>query len=216
MKISLSFYAACSLLFLAAACRVDEDDPKVSFDYPRTFVLTGTDSSRAIQYQYLHSDPNPPLFDSITPPNFADFPDSVAAWLAPGRFRLPFEQIELLSDQSARIRRGPGGPDTVVSARRKDNNLGSDYVVYFQTDTGQDSLWMNISQFTGTPKITVPAYIFQYSYRPFQPPFQFVHSPVGKFYLPYSTTPWTYLSLFEGFNNNTDTAAVKRVDMEYQ
>ncbi len=213
MKISLSLYAA---LLLAAACRVDNDDPQVSFDYPRTFVLTGTNTSRAIQYLYLHGDPNPPLFDSITPPNFADFPDSVAARLAPGQFRLPFEQIELLSDQSARIRRGPGGPDTVVSARRKDNAISTDYTVYFPTDTGQDSLWMQITQFTGAPKITVPAYIFQYSYRPFQPPFQFVHSPVGKFYLPYSTTPLGYLSLFEGFDNNTDTAGVKLVEMEYR
>lgn len=202
----------CLFLF---ACRKEESFP-ITLEYPRTFELVEIRNTHPIWYEYAAA----AFLETKVPATFVHFPDSVAALMAPDRFVLPFDRVELLADNSARIwrtRQGVALPDTVVRARREDRVNVTNYYLYYPCDTGQDSLWLEITAYTGEPAITVYAYLYEYSYQPFAPPFQFVHSPVKKYYLPQGPyLLWAHLPFFEEFNDDTDTAGAKRIDLSYK
>lgn len=201
-------FAACISLVLFEACDKTDNDP--DFSYPKKFVFDEI-KTQPSRFRF----PGSNLTDTIPPVAFGSFPDSAAAWLSGGRFEPPFESIEILSDTSARISGGVLTSELTVPCIRRDASLGIFFNLKYATETGQDSIGMAIWE--GNQHLSLESFIYQYTYRPFQPPFQTLHSSILKRYE--STVPdlVSYLVLSgSDYDNNKDTLAYKSVSILYR
>jgi hypothetical protein len=197
-----------TILLFEACERVTYD--RYELTYPKTFVFDEI-TTQPSRFRFSGSN----LMDTIPPVTFSSFPDSAAAWLADGRFEPPFETIEILSDTSARISGGALASELTIPSIRRDANQGIFFDLKFATETGQDSIKMAI--WDGSEHLSLESFIYQYTYRPFQPPFQIMYSPILKRYES-SVVPdlVTYLILSSDYDDDVDTLAYKSVTLRYR
>ncbi len=203
-RISYSVLAILILIILGS-CSVDNDDFK--FEYPKTFTLEETKS-----YTTGIRLPGSTIYDTILPPAFISFSNSINLWVE----KIPFDEIELLSDTSARISGGELIADSIIICSRQDVSQAIIFNLKYEADSGQDSINMYIWKVGGNQTLSLPGYIYQHSYLPFQPPFQSLHSPISKYYA--STLPdlVSFLALNSEYDNKRDTLVYKNISLSFR
>ncbi|MBL7803510.1 MAG: hypothetical protein JNL02_07235 [Saprospiraceae bacterium] len=208
------------LLFVPAILWHSCSKDRLDLEYPVRFSLHEIIDTFPIFYHYLREDENKFIRDTVQAPTFASFPDSVAAWLAPDRFQVPFDSIILLDDFSARIyyKRKSQLSDTTVSCIRGGGNNShyTTFTAYYKTDTSQESLFFEVLRNSEGDRLVVSAYIYQYSHKRTFPPTESYHSPIEKIYRINFIQPADYIDQTTLYRPEIDTLALKYVNIRYR